>query len=191
VPSGQIPPGAPHPGTPSAGPRRQATADVSASGAESKPAPLECPSGSDGGPVANVGSLASMISSSEVSMRQAWLVVVVLMAVPMGAGTGIAAGPTTGAEGTQITAPGGIYHQIGPTALKAMLAQKDFTFVNVHIPYEGEIAQTDAHVPYDQVGQADHAFPGESEREDCPVLPDRTYEPHRGRGLGATGLYQP
>ena len=94
-------------------------------------------------------------------MRQAWVAVVVGIAVLMGVGTGIAAGPTTSGVGTPITAPGGIYRQIGPTVLKAMLAQKDFTFVNVHIPYEGEIAQTDAHVPYDQIAQQIVRLPAE------------------------------
>ena len=35
--------------------------------------------------------------------------------------------------------------------LKVMLDKKDFIFVNVHIPYEGEIAETDVFVPYDEI----------------------------------------
>ena len=89
------------------------------------------------------------------------MVVMAWIVVLMGVGTGIAAGPTTNGEGTPITAPGGTYRQIEPTALKAMLTRKDFTFVNVHVPYEGEIAQTDAHVPYDQIAQQIARLPAE------------------------------
>lgn len=40
---------------------------------------------------------------------------------------------------------------IGAAELAAMLEKKDFFFVNVHVPYEGEIAGTDAFVPYDKI----------------------------------------
>jgi rhodanese-related sulfurtransferase len=35
--------------------------------------------------------------------------------------------------------------------LSTMLESKDFLFVNTHIPYEGEIAGTDAFVPYNEL----------------------------------------
>jgi len=35
--------------------------------------------------------------------------------------------------------------------LDAMLQKNDFFFVNVHIPYQGEIRETDAFIPYDKI----------------------------------------
>ncbi|MBI4990777.1 rhodanese-like domain-containing protein [Candidatus Gottesmanbacteria bacterium] len=35
--------------------------------------------------------------------------------------------------------------------LYVMLKNKDFYFVNVHIPYEGEIEKTDAFIPYNEI----------------------------------------
>ncbi len=32
-----------------------------------------------------------------------------------------------------------------------MLKQKDFFFVNVHVPYEGEIQNTDVFIPYNEI----------------------------------------
>ena len=94
-------------------------------------------------------------------MRRASVVVATWVALLVGSGIGMAAGPTSEGAGTVVTAPGGTYRQIGPAALKTMLARKDFAFVNVHVPYEGEIAETDAHVPYDQVAQQITRFPAE------------------------------
>mgnify|MGYP001561100981 FL=1 len=54
-------------------------------------------------------------------------------------------------SGTRVAVPGGAYTNVTAPALKQMLDGKDFFFVNVHIPYEGEIPRTDAFIPFDQV----------------------------------------
>lgn len=40
---------------------------------------------------------------------------------------------------------------VNPSELSTLLAHKNFLFVNVHVPYEGEIANTDLFIPYDKV----------------------------------------
>lgn len=43
------------------------------------------------------------------------------------------------------------YKDITSDELYTMLTNKDFYFVNVHIPYEGEIEKTDAFIPYNEI----------------------------------------
>ena len=54
--------------------------------------------------------------------------------------------------GETVTVSGGSYQNITPDELNTMLQDKDFVFVNVHIPFEGNIADTDLSIPYDQIG---------------------------------------
>lgn len=48
---------------------------------------------------------------------------------------------------------GGYYTNVNAASLKAMLKKKDFLFINVHIPYEGEIEQTDLFIPFNEIEQ--------------------------------------
>jgi len=43
------------------------------------------------------------------------------------------------------------FKTITSTELSKMLEKKDFFFVNVHIPYEGELEKTDAFIPYNEI----------------------------------------
>ena len=54
---------------------------------------------------------------------------------------------------------GGSYRDITTAQLKVILENKDFLMVNVHIPYEGEIPETDLFVPYDKIDQNLSRFP--------------------------------
>jgi len=42
-------------------------------------------------------------------------------------------------------------NEISPSRLHQMMKEKDFTLVNVHIPYAGEILQTDMLIPYNEI----------------------------------------
>ncbi|GEM_PF-1430277 len=47
---------------------------------------------------------------------------------------------------------------ISVSQLKQMLSEKDFVLVNVHIPYEGEIAGTDYNIDYRNIDEFEKRF---------------------------------
>jgi rhodanese-related sulfurtransferase len=57
-------------------------------------------------------------------------------------------------SGVSRSVEGGTYTDITPAQLAEMLdaSRKDFIFINTHIPYEGEIAQTGAFIPFEENG---------------------------------------
>lgn len=55
--------------------------------------------------------------------------------------------------GEKVPAGDGVYTNVSPQGLDAMLKRKDFVFVNVHIPFAGNIAHTDLSIPYDQISE--------------------------------------
>ncbi len=89
--------------------------------------------------------------------RNRILLIALLTSIVLAACGGGASQPS---DDTQALSGDG-YTDISPRELETMLAEKDFFFVNVHIPYEGEIAQTDAFVPFDQVEAQLVAFPAD------------------------------
>ena len=56
-------------------------------------------------------------------------------------------------ETWKVQVEGGNYTNVNAAGLKAMLKNKDFLLINVHIPYEGEIEQTDLFIPYSEIEQ--------------------------------------
>lgn len=54
--------------------------------------------------------------------------------------------------------------EISVNQLHRMIKEKDFTLVNVHIPYEGEIPQTDKFIPYNKIGEHLDELPAKNEK---------------------------
>ncbi len=78
------------------------------------------------------------------------LVVILILSACSGTATNH---PQVDVVGKQVSVAGGTYTDVSPAELITMLAYKDFTLVNVHIPDEGKIAGTDLSIPYDQIAQ--------------------------------------
>ena len=55
-----------------------------------------------------------------------------------------------------VTVTGGSYQNIAPAELNRMLKRKDFVFINVHIPFAGNIADTDLSIPYNQISSSEN-----------------------------------
>ena len=57
------------------------------------------------------------------------------------------------ATGETISAAGGSYQNVTPAELGTMLENKDFVLINVHIPFAGNIPDTDVSIPYNEIEQ--------------------------------------
>src|SRR4030042_104106 len=66
--------------------------------------------------------------------------------------------------GEMVAADGGSYTDASVAELQTMLENKDFSFINVHIPFEGDIANTDLSIPYDEISQNLDMLPGKNDK---------------------------
>ena len=82
------------------------------------------------------------------------LIIVLVIGTLITAACSASPGPSAGDDAQKIVSnDGGTYTDITVSELEAMLEDKDFTFVNVHIPFEGDIPNTDLSIPFDQIDQ--------------------------------------
>jgi rhodanese-related sulfurtransferase len=94
--------------------------------------------------------------------------VILSITVLIGAAAACGGGQDSGQEprpaiGQKVDTPEGSYIDISAQELAGMLEEKDFRFINVHVPYEGEIQPTDHFVPFDEVEERIDAFPSEKD----------------------------
>jgi rhodanese-related sulfurtransferase len=59
------------------------------------------------------------------------------------------------------------YIDISVDQLEGALANKNFTMVNVHIPYEGELPETDAFIPFNEIEANLSQLPAD---KDAPIV---------------------
>lgn len=67
--------------------------------------------------------------------------------------------------GESVNVAGGSYKNVTAHELNEMLKKKDFVFINVHIPFAGDIPETDLSIPYDQIEQNLSQMPSDKNRK--------------------------
>jgi rhodanese-related sulfurtransferase len=82
------------------------------------------------------------------------LIIILVIGTLITAACGASPVPSSGEDiGKIVSFDGGTYTDVTVPELIAMLEDKDFTFVNVHIPFEGDLPNTDLSIPFDQIDQ--------------------------------------
>lgn len=72
------------------------------------------------------------------------------------------AGKAEGVKSIEVD-EGGSYYEVTADKLSEMLENKDFVMVNVHIPFEGDIPNTDVSIAYNEIDQHLDLLPQEKD----------------------------
>jgi rhodanese-related sulfurtransferase len=71
------------------------------------------------------------------------------------------------ALGQRVTVPGGAYWNISVAELQTMLSRKDFPLVNTHVPFQGDLPQTDLSIPFNEIANHLDQLPAS---KDAPIV---------------------
>jgi len=90
------------------------------------------------------------------------LVMIAIAAAVTAAALGCGGGSDSGTR--RIKVGGGSYTDVTPKQLVAMLSQKDFVLVNVHVPVDANIAGTDAQIPFNDLDALERRLPDKDQK---------------------------
>ncbi|MDX1566986.1 MAG: rhodanese-like domain-containing protein [Longimicrobiales bacterium] len=101
------------------------------------------------------------------SSRSTLLAVLTLMSLFGGVTVAEAQAGDSRTFGQPVAVEGGEYRNIAPIELRAMMEQDDPSVINVHIPFAGNIPETDQSIPFNEIGENLDQLP---EDKDAPVV---------------------
>jgi rhodanese-related sulfurtransferase len=90
-------------------------------------------------------------------MKRFWFALMALMVFSLAACSGVNNGLNSGSDSK------GSYQNMSVRELQSMFENKDFVFVNVHIPFEGDIPNTDLSIPYNEIEQNLEKLPADKD----------------------------